>query len=66
MIATIYARKSTERNGADADARSVARQLENARAFAAAKRWTVVEAHAYTDDAISGGPFRWLHDRRGT
>ena len=31
MIAAIYARKSTEQNGADADAKSVARQVENAR-----------------------------------
>ena len=34
MIAAIYARKTTEQTGADADAKSVARQIENARAFA--------------------------------
>ena len=38
MIAAIYARKSTEQHGADADAKSVARQIENARAFAARER----------------------------
>ena len=37
MIAAIYARKSTERNG-DADgARSVTRQIEHATAFAVRK-----------------------------
>ena len=41
MIAAIYARKSTEQNGADADAKSVANQIENARAFAQTKGWTV-------------------------
>ena len=43
MIAAIYARKTTEQTGADADAKSVARQIENARAFALAKGWTVPE-----------------------
>jgi hypothetical protein len=37
MIAAIDARKSTEQNGADADARSVACQIESARAFADTK-----------------------------
>ena len=41
MVAAIYARKSKEQTGADADAKSVARQIENARAFAASKGWTV-------------------------
>lgn len=31
MIATIYARKSTEQNGADADAKSAARQCASER-----------------------------------
>jgi hypothetical protein len=38
MIAAVYGRKSTEQHGADADAKSVARQIENARAFATLKR----------------------------
>ena len=37
MRAAIYARKSTEQAGADADAKSVANQIDNARAFAARK-----------------------------
>jgi hypothetical protein len=36
MIAAIYARKSTEQDVAD-DAKSVTRQVENARAFAVAR-----------------------------
>ena len=36
MIAAIYARRSTEQTGADAHAKSVARQIESARASAAA------------------------------
>ena len=37
MIAAIYARKSTEQNGLADEAKSVARQIENARAYAAAR-----------------------------
>jgi len=37
MIAAIYARRSTEQNGTDADAKSVARQIDSARAFAAGR-----------------------------
>jgi site-specific DNA recombinase len=64
MIAAIYARKSTEQRSADADAKSVPRQLENARAFAAAKGWTVADAHVYADDAISGAETRKLVNRQ--
>src|SRR3989441_11722907 len=51
MIAAIYARKSTEQNVSD-DAKSVTRQVELARAFAAEKGWPVIEE--YVDDGISG------------
>jgi len=64
MIAAIYARKSTEQNGTDADATSVARQIENARAFADAKGWLVPAAHVYTDDAVSGAETRKLVNRQ--
>ena len=64
MIAAIYARKSTEQHGADADAKSVARQIENARAFAAAKGWRVADEHVYSDDAISGAETRKLVNRQ--
>src|SRR2546426_12795957 len=63
MIAAIYAGKSTEQNGADADAKSVARQIENARAFAASKGWTVADAHVYADDAVSGAEVKKLVNR---
>ena len=53
MIAAIYARKSTRQDVAD-DAKSVTRQIENARAFAIGKGWIVPDEHVYTDDGISG------------
>lgn len=64
MIAAIYARKSTEQNGADADAKSVQRQIENARSFAAAKGWTVADAHIFADDAVSGAETKKLVNRK--
>ena len=64
MTAAIYARKSTEQNGADADAKSVARQIENARAFAASKGWQVSEEHVFADDAVSGAEVRKLVNRQ--
>jgi DNA invertase Pin-like site-specific DNA recombinase len=57
MNAAIYARKSTDEGTKDADAKSVARQIENARAYAVRKGWTVVEEHVYSDDGISGAEF---------
>src|SRR5262245_65832879 len=56
MIAAIYARKSTDQNVADEE-KSVTRQVELARAYAARKGWTVDDAHVYTDDGISGAEF---------
>lgn len=61
MRAAIYSRKSTEQNVAD-DAKSVTRQVDLARAFAARKGWTVDDRHVYIDDAVSGAEFV---DRRG-
>ena len=37
MIAAIYARKSTEQNGTADEAKSVTRQIDNARAYATRK-----------------------------
>src|SRR5206468_2358480 len=59
----IYSRKSTEQHGADADAKSVALQIENARTFAARKGWAVAEEHVYSDDAVSGADVRRLVQR---
>src|SRR5262249_32964961 len=57
MNAAIYARKSTEQNGVADDVKSVARQTEHAKAYAAKKGWTVSDEHVYTDDGISGAEF---------
>jgi DNA invertase Pin-like site-specific DNA recombinase len=57
MIAAIYARKSTEQHGVAADQKSVTRQIENARAFAVSKGWSVDDRHVYVDDGISGAEF---------
>ncbi len=63
-VTAIYARKSTEQHGADAEAKSVARQIESARAFAVSKGWTVDETHVYGDDAVSGADVRRLVNRQ--
>ncbi len=57
MIAAIYARKSTEQNGVAHEQRSVARQTEQARAYAHRKGWTVAPEYVYVDDGISGAEF---------
>ncbi|MFZ1804034.1 MAG: recombinase family protein, partial [Nitrospira sp.] len=57
MIAAIYARKSTEQSGVIEEEKSVARQIEHARAYAVKKGWTIAEQHIYSDDGISGAEF---------
>lgn len=57
MRAAIYARKSTEQTGVAAEARSVTRQIENAKAYAESKGWTVSDEHIYMDDGVSGAEF---------
>jgi DNA invertase Pin-like site-specific DNA recombinase len=47
----------------DADAKSVARQVESGRAFAASKGWTVANAHVYADAAVSGAETKKLVQR---
>ena len=58
MIAGVYARKSTEEHGKDADAKSVVRQIQRAHEYAASKGWTFAEEHVYQDDGISGAEFK--------
>jgi site-specific DNA recombinase len=58
MIAAIYARKSTEQGDRADEEKSVARQIERARAYATRKGWRVDDAHVYVDDAISGAEFQ--------
>lgn len=57
MIAAIYARKSTDQTGVAEDQKSVTRQLEHARAYAARKSWTVDESSVFIDDGVSGAEF---------
>ncbi len=57
MIAAIYARKSTEQKGVNEEDKSVARQVDHARAYAAIKDWTIDEAAIFVDDGISGAEF---------
>jgi site-specific DNA recombinase len=60
----IYARKSTEQNGTDPDAKSCARQIENARLFAATRGWSVDDRFVFEDDAISGAEVKKLRGRQ--
>ena len=55
--AAIYARKSTDQVGVRDTERSVTRQVDHARAYAATKGWIVAEDHVYVDDGISGAEF---------
>ena len=57
MNAAIYARKSTSQEGVADEQKSVTRQIDLARAFAAGKGWTVSPEHVYVDDGISGAEF---------
>src|SRR5215831_8004376 len=57
MIVAVYARKSTDQSGIADEQKSVARQIEHARAYAMRKGWTVDDAHIYVDDGISGAEF---------
>jgi site-specific DNA recombinase len=57
MTAAIYCRKSTDQSGVSDEQRSVARQIEHARAYANRKGWTVADEHVYVDDGISGAEF---------
>lgn len=56
MIAAIYARKSTDQHSVSDDQKSVARQIDHARGFAAAHGWTVGD-DVFVDDGISGAEF---------
>jgi DNA invertase Pin-like site-specific DNA recombinase len=57
VTTAISARKSTDQSGVSDEQRSVARQIEHARAYAARKGWTVADEHVYVDDGISGAEF---------
>src|SRR5216683_8338339 len=57
LLAAIYGRKSTDQAGVSDEQRSVTRQIEHARQYAAQHGWLVHEASVYVDDGISGAEF---------
>jgi DNA invertase Pin-like site-specific DNA recombinase len=57
VIVAIDARKSAGQSGVADEQRSVARQVDHAKAHAARKGWHVDDAHIYVDDGISGAEF---------
>ena len=57
MKAAIYARKSTDDNAKGRDNKSITRQVDQAKAYAAKKGWSVDEDHIFIDDGISGTVF---------
>ena len=57
MIAAIYAKKSTDQSNVADEAKSVSRQVENARAYAVKKGWTIDDRFIFVDDGISGAEF---------
>ena len=57
MVAAVYARKSNEQSGIADEQKSVARQIDHARQYAARKGWSVADEHVYVDDGISGAEF---------
>src|SRR6266478_3660855 len=57
LLAAIYVRKSTDQVGVSDEQRSVTRQIEHARQYAAQHGWLVREDCIYVDDGISGAEF---------
>src|SRR5258708_22746755 len=57
LLAAIYGRKSTDQVGVSDEQRSVTRQIEHARQYAAQHGWLVREDGIYVDDGISGAEF---------
>src|SRR5690349_15595869 len=58
MRCAIYARKSNvEDTDKSVEAKSVAIQVTDCRAYSARKGWTISDDHVYVDDAVSGVVF---------
>jgi DNA invertase Pin-like site-specific DNA recombinase len=57
MIAAVCARKSADQNGVGDEEKSVARQVERARAYALKKGWAVLSKYVFAGDGISGAEF---------
>lgn len=58
MVAGVYARKSTDEPGKDQDAKSVTRQIERAREYAAKRGWAFDDRLVFSDEGISGAEFK--------
>src|SRR5215472_7683937 len=59
MIVAIYARKSTDDNDRNAEARSTRRQIESATTYAERKGWTADPRYIFVDENTSGA--EWKH-----
>ena len=57
MIAAVYARKSTDQFAVADEQKSITRQIDHARQYAARKGWTSDDAAIFLDDGISGAEF---------
>src|SRR3954470_7778939 len=57
ITAAIYARKSTDQSSVADESKSVTRQVEHARQYAAAKGWRFDASAVFVDDGISGAEF---------
>ena len=55
--AAVYARKSNQENHKDEDNKSVQRQIERAKEFAALHGWDLAENNIFVDDGYSGADF---------
>ena len=63
MNVAIYARKSTEQNGVADEQKSVARQVEHARQYAASKGWTT-QVRSDRCRGAARGDAEWQHSAR--
>ena len=57
MRTAIYARKSTDQSHVSEAQKSVSRQVDQARRYAARKGWSPTDEHVYVDDGLSGAEF---------
>lgn len=57
MFAAIYARKSSDQTAIAEEGKSITRQIDHARQYAARKGWMVADEHVYVDNGISGAEF---------
>src|SRR6266508_4515699 len=57
MIAAAYTRKSNDEGQKSAELKSTQLQLDEIRAFAASRGWTLDNRYIWSDDAVSGAEF---------